>query len=142
MLLNKALDFIPKLLESRNLRLPSGPQVDALLSPILGIIQQVFSAFSAQAGGIDADTVKTVQAYAASHAQDIADPAQRQLIAWRMLGQAVTREANVLAYNDVFLLIGWLAIATLAWLLADLVLQRRRARRDGVLPTTPIPARP
>ena len=64
--IDKALDFIPKLLESRNLRLPSGPQVDDLLSPILGIIQQVFSAFSAQAGGIDADTVKTVQAYAAS----------------------------------------------------------------------------
>ena len=83
-----------------------------------------------------------VQAYAAAHAQDIADPAQRQLVAWRMLGQTVTREANVLAYNDVFLLIGWLAIATLAWLLADLFLQRRRARRAGILPVQSAPARP
>ena len=116
-------------------------------SAMLGTFQTVREKFHANQLAehislLDPEVAARVQAYAASHAQDIADPAQRQLIAWRMLGQAVTREANVLAYNDVFLLIGWLAIATLAWLLADLVLQRRRARRDGALPTTPIPARP
>lgn len=58
-----------------------------------------------------------------------------------MLGKIVTREANVLAYNDVFLLIGWLAIATLAWLLADLYLQKRRQRRAAALPSNTTPAR-
>ncbi len=115
-------------------------------SAFLGTFQTVREKFHANQLAehislLDPEVAARVQAYAAAHAQDIADPAQRQLVAWRMLGQAVTREANVLAYNDVFLLIGWLAIATLAWLLADLFLQRRRARRAGTLPAQPAPAR-
>jgi len=116
-------------------------------SAFLGTFQTVREKFHANQLAehislLDPEVAARVQAYAAAHAQDIADPAQRQLVAWRMLGQTVTREANVLAYNDVFLLIGWLAIATLAWLLADLFLQRRRARRAGILPVQSAPARP
>ena len=35
-----------------------------------------------------------------------------------LLSQQATREANILAYNDVFLLVTALALLTMAWLLA------------------------
>jgi hypothetical protein len=45
-----------------------------------------------------------------------------------LLAQQVTREANILAYNDVFLLIGVLATVTLAWLVT---LYLRKIRPPG-----------
>ena len=44
-----------------------------------------------------------------------ADPQLRQALGGARLAQTVTREANVLAFNDVFRLIGLLAIAVLSW---------------------------
>ncbi|CAD2263021.1 hypothetical protein PSEUDT2_00136 [Stutzerimonas stutzeri] len=43
------------------------------------------------------------------------DPQLRQALGGARLSQTVTREANVLAFNDVFRLIGLLAIAVLGW---------------------------
>jgi hypothetical protein len=34
----------------------------------------------------------------------------------RLLASAATREANVMAYNDVFVLIGSIAILTMIWI--------------------------
>jgi len=45
----------------------------------------------------------------------IGDPALRGAEGAALLAQQVTREAHILAYNDVFLLIGVLAIATAIW---------------------------
>lgn len=45
----------------------------------------------------------------------IADPALRTAEAAALLSQQVTREAHILAYNDVFLLIGILACLALVW---------------------------
>lgn len=45
----------------------------------------------------------------------IADPALRSAEGAALLAQQVTREANILAFNDVFLLIGVLAIMTAIW---------------------------
>ncbi|WP_449432871.1 MFS transporter [Pseudomonas putida] len=46
----------------------------------------------------------------------IVDPALRSEVGMRLLASAATREANVLAYNDVFMLIGAIAIATMIWI--------------------------
>jgi hypothetical protein len=67
-----------------------------------------------------------VQATASGYAATIADPAQRNALAVRALGSAATREANVQAYNDVFLLIAFIAFCTLVWIIASRVWARLR----------------
>ncbi|WP_296267855.1 MFS transporter [Pseudomonas sp. UBA6562] len=57
-----------------------------------------------------------VQSGGASYAGQFADPALRTEVGTRLLANAATREANVLAYNDVFMLIGGVAILTLLWI--------------------------
>ncbi|WP_434650723.1 MFS transporter [Pseudomonas sp. D1-2] len=46
----------------------------------------------------------------------IADPGLRHLQGIRSLAAAATREANVLAYNDVFMLITVIAVLTMIWI--------------------------
>jgi hypothetical protein len=46
----------------------------------------------------------------------IADPSLRNLQGIRSLATAATREANVLAYNDVFMLIALIAVLTMIWI--------------------------
>ena len=84
----------------------------------------------------DPQVAARLHGYAALHLHDVPDAAQRQLQALRMLGQATGREATVLAYNDLFLLVGWLSLATLGWLLADLYLRRRN---PPAAPPAPVP---
>ncbi|MFT4257072.1 MAG: MFS transporter [Pseudoxanthomonas sp.] len=76
----------------------------------------------------DPQVAARVQAYAAAYAHSVADPAQQQALALKQLAAVATREANVLAYNDVFLVIGWLALATLAWMLFHLLRIRWKRR--------------
>ncbi|MFA9217604.1 MAG: MFS transporter [Sphingomonadaceae bacterium] len=67
---------------------------------------------------LDPQVAARVQAGGASLAGTLADPATRSAQGVAALGAAATREANILAYNDVFLLITAIALLTLAWLLA------------------------
>lgn len=46
----------------------------------------------------------------------IADPGLRHLHGLRSLAAAATREANILAYNDVFMLIAVIAVLTMIWI--------------------------
>jgi energy-converting hydrogenase Eha subunit E len=46
----------------------------------------------------------------------ISDPSLRNLQGIRSLAAAATREANVLAYNDVFMLIAVIAVLTMIWI--------------------------
>ena len=46
----------------------------------------------------------------------VADPELRNLMGIRSLATAATREANVMAYNDVFMLIAIIAILTMIWI--------------------------
>ncbi|WP_434697443.1 MFS transporter [Pseudomonas sp. Z1-14] len=46
----------------------------------------------------------------------IADPGLRHLQGLRSLATAATREANILAYNDVFMLIAVIAVLTMIWI--------------------------
>jgi hypothetical protein len=45
----------------------------------------------------------------------LVDSALRAATGTQTLAQVVAREANVLAYNDVFLLVGVLAVVALLW---------------------------
>ncbi|MBK4988063.1 MFS transporter [Pseudomonas sp. S60] len=57
-----------------------------------------------------------VQSGGAAYAHILADPALRTEAGLRQLASAATREANVMAYNDVFMLIGSIAILTMVWI--------------------------
>ncbi|MYM94956.1 MFS transporter [Duganella vulcania] len=58
-----------------------------------------------------------IQSGGASVGAGLADPAARGATGVAALGAAATREANILAYNDVFLMITLVALLTLAWML-------------------------
>jgi MFS family permease len=72
---------------------------------------------------------------AAAYARVIADPALRNAQGSAALSAAATREANVLAYNDVFLLVALIATGTLAWASIHIFRIRRenlaRAKGEG-----------
>jgi len=72
-----------------------------------------------------------IQAGAAGVGRVVGDPAYRGAEGTALLSQAATREANVLAYDDVFRLVALLAAATFAYLLALLARRAVRARRTG-----------
>lgn len=57
-----------------------------------------------------------VQSGGAGYAGLISDPALRTEVGTRLLANATTREANILAYNDVFMLIGAIALLTMLWI--------------------------
>lgn len=86
----------------------------------------------------DPQVAARVQAYASLYGRSIGDPVLRQAQGVRTLGTVATREANVLAYNDVLLLIGCIAIATGVWILSVLVW--RRYLRPPVSPSPPVPS--
>ena len=58
-----------------------------------------------------------------------ADPALRQAEGGAILAQTTTREANVLAFNDVFRLVALVAAATAAYLMFLLGRRHWRARK-------------
>ncbi len=69
----------------------------------------------------DPQVALRVQQLGGAYAKVVADPVQRQALGVRLLGQQLTRESNVAAFNDVFFLIGVLATLALvliggAWL--------------------------
>lgn len=61
----------------------------------------------------------------------IGDPVLRTAEGAALLSQQVTREANILAYNDVFLLVGVLAVLTAIW---GLMISRAIRRRNEPSP--------
>ncbi|WP_447790861.1 MFS transporter [Pseudomonas farris] len=65
---------------------------------------------------IDPQVVSRLQSSSASYASSIADPSARTTQGMRTLAAAATREANVMAYNDVFMLIAVIAMLTMLWI--------------------------
>jgi hypothetical protein len=59
--------------------------------------------------------VARINALGAAYARVLTDPVLRQAEGLALLAQQVTREANVMAYNDVFMVLG--ALATVAFLI-------------------------
>jgi MFS family permease len=65
---------------------------------------------------LDPQVASRVQAGAGAFGRVLADPAARSARSLASLSATATREANILAYNDVFLLICVIALATAAWI--------------------------
>lgn len=71
---------------------------------------------------LDPMVAQRVQAYGAAYAKVLTDPAQRAAKGLALLGQSATQQANVLAYNDLFLLIFAATLAAIAVLLTHMAL--------------------
>ncbi len=65
----------------------------------------------------DPQVALRLQQLGGSYARTLGDPALRQAEGVVLQGQLVTREANILAFNDVFLLVGALSTAAFLYLL-------------------------
>ncbi len=76
-----------------------------------------------------------LQAGGSAVARVVGDPALRAAEGGALLAQTATREANVLAYDDVFRLVALLAALTFAYLLFILVRRTRRERRQARIAT-------
>ena len=64
----------------------------------------------------------------------VGDPVLRSAEGVALLSQQVAREANILAYNDVFMLSGWLAVAAVVWgITIRLGIRRRREESPIIL---------
>ncbi|AVE04555.1 MULTISPECIES: MFS transporter [Pseudomonas] len=65
---------------------------------------------------LDPRVAARVQSGGSAYGGIVADPELRNLMGIRSLATAATREANVMAYNDVFMLIAIIAILTMTWI--------------------------
>lgn len=78
-----------------------------------------------------------VQGYSAGYNSLIADPALRHTEGLRTLATAATREANVLAYNDVFMLIALIAVLTMIWISARVLWLKMTTQPLPLAPVAP-----
>jgi hypothetical protein len=74
------------------------------------------SVLAEQLSSLDPLVAARIQQGAAAYARMLADPSARTRQGISVLTQATAREANILAYNDVFLLIAVLATLLAAWI--------------------------
>ena len=113
-------------------------------SAALGTFQIVREKFHSsilveQLSQLDPLVAARIQSGAAAYARLLPDPAARTGRSLASLSATATREANVLAYNDVFLLIGCIALATAAWIFVH-ALWNRLYGPPPAPPAAPTPA--
>jgi hypothetical protein len=98
-----------------------GQNVGGLLgSALIGTLETVREKFHASQLGEavtlnDPDVVLRLQQLSGAYARVLGDPALRAAEGQMLLQQQITQQAHVLAYNDVFLLIGVFATIGCAW---------------------------
>lgn len=80
----------------------------------------------------DPIVMQRLQAGGAAVARVVGDPALRSAEGGAILSQTTTREANVLAFDDVFRLIAVLAALTFCYLLFLMIRRARRERRAAL----------
>ncbi|KPY34254.1 Permease of the major facilitator superfamily [Pseudomonas syringae pv. primulae] len=78
-----------------------------------------------------------LQSYGASYGSVIADPSQRNVQGIRAMATAATREANVLAYNDVFILIALIAVLTMVWISFRVIWLKMTTQPQALAPVAP-----
>ncbi|RXT87634.1 MFS transporter [Pseudomonas syringae] len=78
-----------------------------------------------------------LQSYSASYSSVLADPSLRNSQGIRAMATAATREANVLAYNDVFMLIALIAVLTMIWISARVLWLRMTTQPLALAPVAP-----
>jgi MFS family permease len=79
---------------------------------------------------MDPQVASRLQALGGAYAKALSDPALRTAEGAALLSQQVTREANVLAFNDIFLIVFWLSCLTFVLLGLHVL----RIRLSGVSP--------
>jgi MFS family permease len=92
------------------------------------------SVLAEQLSSLDPLVAARIQQYGAAYARQLADPSARTRQGISVLAQTAAREANILAYNDVFLLIAIIATLLAAWIFA------RSLWLKYVAPPRPAPA--
>jgi len=89
---------------------------------------------------IDPQVQARLQSASASYASAIADPSARTNQGIRSIAAMATREANILAYNDVFMLIALVAVLTMVWI--SLRVTWLKMTTKPLAAFTPAPAKP
>jgi len=87
---------------------------------------------------IDPQVAARLQSSSAAYAGVIFDPSARTTQGMQALAASATREANILAYNDVFMLIAVIAVLTMLWIFARslwLLSMSRKIARNAPSPT-------
>jgi hypothetical protein len=90
---------------------------------------------------LDPLVANRIQAGAAAVGQLVADPAARTRQGAASLAASATREANILAYNDVFLVLAAIAAASALWIFLHAVWLQYFAAPKPV-PAAPAPGAP
>ena len=90
-------------------------------SSLLGTFQVMREKFHSsvlaeQLTALDPLVATRIQQYGAAYARQLADPSARTRQGISVLTQTAAREANILAYNDVFLVISIIATLLAAWI--------------------------
>jgi len=85
---------------------------------------------------INAQVQSRLQLSSGSYASAIADPSLRTNQGIRTLAAAATREANVLAYNDIFMMIALIAVLTLIWIFLRSLWLKMTTEKIAPAPTT------
>ncbi|CAK7058400.1 MAG: hypothetical protein MESAZ_01505 [Saezia sanguinis] len=101
---------------------------------IFGTIQQIrereYSALiTSHTNLADPQVAQRLQIQAAAYAPYITDPALRNAYSTSRLAAIARQEANIRAYNDIFLLAGSIAVIFLIWSLINLYLAFRNAKQ-------------
>ncbi|KPZ13401.1 MFS transporter [Pseudomonas syringae group genomosp. 3] len=86
---------------------------------------------------IDPLVQSRLQSYSASYSSVIADPSLRNSQGIRAMATAATREANVLAYNDVFMLIALIAVLTMIWISLRMLWLKMTTQPQALAPFAP-----
>ncbi|MFZ3124357.1 MAG: MFS transporter [Acidovorax sp.] len=120
-----------------------GGQIGAALVGTLQTVREKFHSSQLNEGltMLDPQVVARLQAGANAYARVLTDPALRSVRGNAALAAAASREAAVLAYNDVFLAIAGVSAATLLVVLGR-ALWRRLNRPSAVVapPQAPVPS--
>ncbi|MEW7849404.1 MFS transporter [Massilia aurea] len=92
-----------------------------------------------QLSSLDPLVASRIQSGAAAAGQVLADPALRTRQGLASLSASATREANILAYNDVFLVIVVIASASAAWIFLHAVWLHYHPAPAAPAPASPMP---
>lgn len=95
-----------------------GGLVGSSLLGSLQIVREKFHAFQITQAltTTDPQVVSRIRQLGGAYASAIGDPVRQQAQGTSLLAQLVTREANILAYNDVFLMVAMLSVVLTVWL--------------------------
>lgn len=105
-------------------------------SALIGSLQIIREKFhsnqlAADLTTIDPQVALRLRQLSGAYASTLADPALLNAEGGALLSRQVTQQANVLAYNDVFLIIAVLATLGCAWVTVTHLRPRWQARRDA-----------